>query len=381
MTEGLPKRLAKTFRQKIAAGEWTVGTRLPTTRELASEYNVSVNTIQSAFRELEAADLVERRPRIGGFVKGHPPTQVSRKANTIGVVGPYTEAGYSADSSNSWAYRIIRGCDSELIPSGFHVSIFSYGVEDANASARVLERIEAAGDALGGVLCFINPVLKGLVEELDRRNIAWVTVNRPKEQASHNFVAHDAFGAARLIGRCFARLGYERICILSDSLASGRSSGDKYFGFMEGWIETGKPSRNVDFVDCAGFQEQQGYDRFKNYVETFGVPRGVVASGDLLAMGAIRACRELKISIPDEVSIIGGTGLQLSAYSHPTLSVMDTPMEQMGADAAQMLLEMAREGVRRMVGRYSKVNFVMRESCSIPSDLLAAEQAAIEELR
>lgn len=380
MTEGLPKRLAKAFRQKIAAGEWSVGTRLPTTRELATEYNVSVNTIQSAFRELEAANLVERRPRIGGFVKGGVPGVVSRKANTIGVVGPYSEAGYSADPSNSWAYRIIRGCDSELHASGFHVAIFSYSSGDPEASKRILERIEASGEALGGVLLFVSPGLKGLIEELDRRNIAWVTVNRPKELASHNFVAHDAFAAGRLIGRCFSRLNYERVLILSDSLGSGRSAGDKYFGFMEGWIESGKPSRNVDFVDCAGFQEQDGYLAFRKYVEKFGTPRGVLASGDLLAMGTLRACRELKISIPEELSIIGGTGLQFSAYSHPTLSVLDTPMERMGADAAQMLLEMAREGVRRMVGRYSKVNLVIRESCPISAELIAEEQAAIEQL-
>ncbi|MFT3789380.1 MAG: substrate-binding domain-containing protein [Tepidisphaeraceae bacterium] len=381
MTEGLPQRLAKTFRQKIAGGEWPAGERLPTTRELAAEYKVSVNTVQSAFRELAAAGLVERRPRIGGFVRGRSDGATARKANTIGVIGPYTEAGYTADPSNSWAYRIIRGCDRELSPHGYHVTIFSYNAEDPDAGKHVLERIEQASDTLAGVLCFINPVLKNFVDELDQRNIAWVAVNRPRENASQNFVAHDSFSAARLVARCYAKMGFERALVLSDSLASGRSAGDKFFGFMEGWIESGKASRTVDFVDCEGFQEQQGYDAFRKYLSQYGVPRGVLASGDLLALGTLRACREQGISIPNELAIIGGTGLQLSAYSHPTLSVLDTPMEQMGADAAQMLLAMAREGVRRMVGRYSKVNLITRESCPIPQDLLEAEQAAIEELR
>lgn len=381
MIEGLPKQLARTFRQKIASGEWGAGSRLPTTRELAVEFNVSVNTIQNAFRELEAANLVERRPRIGGFVKARVETETSRKATTIAVVGPYTEQGYAADQANSWAYRIIRGCDAELAPSGFHVAIFSYGAADPQAVQHVLERIDQARESLAGVLCFINPVIKGLIDELDRRNMAWVTVNRPKEHASQNFVAHDAFAAARLVARCFAKIGFERAMILSDSLASGRSAGDKLFGFMEGWIESGMPSRAADFVDCGGFQEQQGYEAFKKYVEQYGVPRCVLASGDLLAIGLMRACREMGISIPKDLAIVGGTGLQLSAYSHPTLTVMDTPMEQMGLEAAQMLLTMAREGIRRMVGRYSKVNLVVRESCPIPADLLASEQAAIEQLR
>src|SRR6476661_6439469 len=62
MHEGLSQRLARQFRQKIETGEWAVGKRLPTTRALAAELGVSINTIQNAFRQLEAHNLVERRP-------------------------------------------------------------------------------------------------------------------------------------------------------------------------------------------------------------------------------------------------------------------------------------------------------------------------------
>jgi len=44
-----------------------------------------------------------------------------------------------------------------------------------------------------------------------------------------------------------------------------------------------------------------------------------------------------------------------------------------------MLLEMAREGVRRMIGRYVPANIVVRESCPIPAAVLAAERAAVEQ--
>src|SRR5689334_19927817 len=129
MIEGLSQRLAREFREKIAKGEWTVGVRLPTTRQLAATYNVSVNTIQSAFRELEANDLVERRPRLGGFVKPRGGGSFGGRANpmrtatTIGVVGPYTDAGFHNEAEDSWGYRIIRGCDAELAPAGFHPSM------------------------------------------------------------------------------------------------------------------------------------------------------------------------------------------------------------------------------------------------------------------
>src|SRR3954453_18277995 len=100
MHEGLSQRLARQFRQKIETGEWAVGKRLPTTRALAAELGVSINTIQNAFRQLEAHNLVERRPRLGGFVKARPAQQTfagggntttRRAATTIGIVSPFTD--------------------------------------------------------------------------------------------------------------------------------------------------------------------------------------------------------------------------------------------------------------------------------------------------
>src|SRR5436305_5977786 len=103
MEVGVSQRLAVEFRDKIERGEWAVGSRLPTTRELARTYRVSINTIQVAFRELEAESLVERRPRIGGYVRGkHRRTGSLRTATTVGLIGPAGEEGRVA---GEWGYR------------------------------------------------------------------------------------------------------------------------------------------------------------------------------------------------------------------------------------------------------------------------------------
>src|SRR6476659_6356064 len=155
MVEGVSRRLAKEFRDKIKTGQWPQGKRVPTTRELAAHYQVSVNTVQNAFRELEAFDLVERRPRLGGFVKTQPGVTTS-KATTIAVVGSYTSAGMStSEADESWGYRIIRGCDSEMAEAKFHLSMFSHPPRDPNALPKSLEMVDQAGDTLGGVLLFV----------------------------------------------------------------------------------------------------------------------------------------------------------------------------------------------------------------------------------
>jgi DNA-binding transcriptional regulator YhcF (GntR family) len=49
-------------------GRLPPGTRLPTVRELAGQLNLAVNTVARAYRELEAAGILETRGRFGTFV-------------------------------------------------------------------------------------------------------------------------------------------------------------------------------------------------------------------------------------------------------------------------------------------------------------------------
>lgn len=58
------------LRDQITNGELLAGTRLPTVRRLAADLGVAANTVGRAYKELEAAGLVETRRR-GGTVVGH----------------------------------------------------------------------------------------------------------------------------------------------------------------------------------------------------------------------------------------------------------------------------------------------------------------------
>ncbi|MCH9735198.1 MAG: GntR family transcriptional regulator [Actinomycetia bacterium] len=61
----------------IRDGQLAPGARLPTVRELAGELNLAVNTVARAYRELEAAGVVETRGRFGTFVARSDPVDVA----------------------------------------------------------------------------------------------------------------------------------------------------------------------------------------------------------------------------------------------------------------------------------------------------------------
>lgn len=62
--EQVRSQLAQQITDRVLA----VGTRLPTVRQLAADLGLAVNTVARAYRELEAAGLVETKGRSGSFV-------------------------------------------------------------------------------------------------------------------------------------------------------------------------------------------------------------------------------------------------------------------------------------------------------------------------
>ena len=63
-------QIADNFRKQIAAGILQAGDRLPSVRELAAELAIHPNTIQRAYRELEAQGYIATVPGKGCFVCG-----------------------------------------------------------------------------------------------------------------------------------------------------------------------------------------------------------------------------------------------------------------------------------------------------------------------
>ncbi|GAA2142184.1 winged helix-turn-helix domain-containing protein [Actinomadura napierensis] len=65
----LRDQLVEVIRERIATGTYQPGTKLPTTSELADEYDISTRTVSDAFRILrESGEVVGVRGR-GVFVR------------------------------------------------------------------------------------------------------------------------------------------------------------------------------------------------------------------------------------------------------------------------------------------------------------------------
>jgi DNA-binding GntR family transcriptional regulator len=61
------QRVEADLRQRVAAGEWAPGERMPPVSDLAGHYGVARSTIVAALRRMAADGLVEVVPNWGTF--------------------------------------------------------------------------------------------------------------------------------------------------------------------------------------------------------------------------------------------------------------------------------------------------------------------------
>jgi LacI family transcriptional regulator len=66
-------------------------------------------------------------------------------------------------------------------------------------------------------------------------------------------------------------------------------------------------------------------------------PTAIIAMNDLMAAGAIQAIKEMRLQVPDDISVIGFDNRELSGYHSPKLTTMSLPLEDMGKMAVNIL--------------------------------------------
>lgn len=67
-------------------------------------------------------------------------------------------------------------------------------------------------------------------------------------------------------------------------------------------------------------------------------PTAVLAMSDAMAIGAMRALRDLRLSIPGDVSVVGFDDIDLAPHVDPPLTTVHQPIRRKGAEAVRLLL-------------------------------------------
>jgi DNA-binding LacI/PurR family transcriptional regulator len=82
-----------------------------------------------------------------------------------------------------------------------------------------------------------------------------------------------------------------------------------------------------------------GKEALLTLMERKHVPTAIFAQNDRMAMGVLRAARDMNLKVPSQLSVIGVDDMPLSSYFDPPLTTMRQDMPRIGQEAARILLD------------------------------------------
>ena len=115
-------QLVDEFRRLIASGDWPLGTRIPSVRELALEFGANPNTVQKALVEIDRLGLTTTERTVGRFVTTDQDAVATARtalaeASAAGYIESMIGIGMDPDAAiellrHRWRQRTESGKDS-----------------------------------------------------------------------------------------------------------------------------------------------------------------------------------------------------------------------------------------------------------------------------
>lgn len=186
-----------------------------------------------------------------------------------------------------------------------------------------------------GVICFLEiaPVLRAALNE---RGIPYVVVDALCPDENDPYVKCDYEQSAYVIMDYLRERGMRDI-----GLIGSRISPTYFKTFFSGCeraaLELGMTIRPEAVRSCDGDTDTARVSTLE-MLNNCAHPEAIVSNDDIFAVGALKACREYGLRIPDDISIIGVNDLPIAYCTDPGLTTLRIDPAQMAEAAVSLIM-------------------------------------------
>ena len=262
------------------------------------------------------------------------------------------------DFETIWALEVLRGIITEAKPHNINVMVAESGDRQHPDSSWVESIIDR--QPIGAILVFSNLTDKER-SMFQSHGIPFVVFDPSGNPALDDLsVQADNWMGGVIAIRHLLELGHKRIGIITgpDEMLCSRARLD---GYSAALAERNIPT-SPELITEGDFTTPSGYEGAMTLLENEqSRPTAIFAGNDLQAMGVYEAARQLKIRIPEDLSVIGFDDIQTAAYMGPALTTVRQPLQDMAATAARMVID-TNEGRKIQKRVVLSTSLVVRDS-------------------
>ena len=330
--------------------------RRATIADVARRAGVSRQTVSRAIND-KGEITVETRERVLTAARelGYRPSSLARglKTNRSGLIGLVVP-----DIANPFFAETARGASEAASSDGYTVLLCNTD-EHPEREAAILRQLEV--QRVEGIVLVSSRLSDA---QLDQALSGWVpTVFVNREGAPRigrgSVVTNErqAMEAAvdHLVGRGHRRIGF------IGCTARSRSGRERQRGYEQARTRWELPWDPTWCSECAP-NVDGGRDAALALLSAHPELTALLCYNDLVAVGAVQACRRLNLTVPDACAIVGWDDIPLARYLSPPLTTLDMPKAQSGAEAVSLLTRLVGDGELVAEPVYLDAELVVRQS-------------------
>jgi len=303
----------------------------PTIYDVANKAGVSISTVSRVLNNPNKVNSDTRTAVLTaitelGFVpKAEARARALKSLGRIGVITPFfTEPSF---------VQRLRGVASALSTSNYELVVFTVdSIEDLNS---YLETIPITRNLDGLIIISLQLTLEQ-AQRLLTHNIEVVTIEYP--MGNLNCLEIDDQSGGRMAAEYLLSKGHSNFAFIgtSDTLEYGINPiSNRLIGFRNKLKEANIHLTDND-IHFANHDMESTRVLAKKVLSSSNRPKAIFAATDLQAMGVLRGAKELGISVPEELAVIGFDDLDFAEYTG--LTTIHQPLDESGRIAAELLI-------------------------------------------
>ena len=328
-----------------------------TIKDIAKLAGVSVTTVSRVLNRRPdvnpaTREKVERIIEENSFVGNKNARGLKQISEVIGVV----VRGRSNPFLNSLAESILEHAAS--LPDFFVTEFIDERADEFETALRMTRQNKIKG------LIFVGSLIDDRVQAIRNLEIpvVFTTVNAMAASMKNaSSVAIDDRSMGRLVAEELLSRGHRKIAVFGSNPIAEDSLAMRFQGFCDAFADRGLTFDSSDYRECR-FSLEAGYNTARDYFRDHSETTALFTMSDTVAVGAIRALKDLGKSGPEDISVVGFDGIDLCRFTIPRLTTVEQPVEEIARRSVNLLLDMMEKGA---APRHILVKAVFRNRDSV----------------
>ncbi len=273
-----------------------------------------------------------------------------------------------SDITNPYFPELVKAFEDIAVEHRQEVLIANTNYDPKRMAMCVTRMLQRKVD---GVAVMTSEMGDHLVASLSKREIPLVFMDVQPQSSRTSVIRVDYEAGVRAAMQHLFALGHTRIGFISGPL-SLRSAQMRAEAFRKALRQHGRKN-DPAWWEQEGDHRVEGGHRAMQRILQGGKrqPTAVLTSNDLTAIGAMGAIHEAGLRIPEDISVVGFDGIELSAYTQPALTTLAVSRGEMAAEAFRCLLRLRDAGPKKRVEMNHVVvpQLLVRQSTARPPKL------------